>query len=182
MFGLTRWGQPSGVSRLRHDLDDLFDRFFGREDWMPSAMLRSMRALQRDMDELFGSFFGPEWATGTEASGTYWPRIQATVQDGEHVVTAELPGFDPQEIDGHVAGQTLTIRGEHKGEGKAGEARYRRVAQSLTLPEAVDPAKVKATLANGLLEIRMPASPELVGKRIPIEVGGGESQKQLKAA
>ncbi|MFB3817117.1 MAG: Hsp20/alpha crystallin family protein [Candidatus Methylomirabilales bacterium] len=181
MFGLTRWTQPSGVSRLRQDVDDLFDRFFGREDWMPSSFTRSIRAFQRDMDQLFGSFFGPDWSPRAEAHGTYWPRLQATMKGGEHVVTAELPGFRPEEIEVSVTGQTLTIQGEHKGEDKD-ESSYRRVSQSVTLPEAVDPEKVKATLAHGLLEIRVPASPQLAGKKIPIEVGTGEPSRQLKAA
>lgn len=181
MFGLTRWTRPSGVSRLRHDVDDLFDRFFGREEWMPASMARSLRSFQRDMDQLFSGFFGSDWSLRTEEDGNYWPRIQTAVRDGEHVITAELPGFSPEDVEVNVAGETLTIQGEHKVEDKEGK-QYRRFSQSLTLPEAVDPEKVKATLAIGLLEIRMPASPQLVGKKIPIKVGSGEGQRQLKAA
>lgn len=46
----------------------------------------------------------------------------------------------------------------------------------------MEPEKVRAKLANGILEGRLPASPKLVGKRIPIEVGPGPAQKELKAA
>jgi hypothetical protein len=35
MFGLTRWSEPHGISRLRQDMDEMFDRFFEREVWMP---------------------------------------------------------------------------------------------------------------------------------------------------
>ena len=38
------------------------------------------------------------------------------------------------------------------------------------------------TARNGLLEIRMSASPTLAGKNIPIQVGAGEERKLLKAA
>jgi len=172
---------PRGASRLRHEVDELFDRFFAREDWMPGAMTRSLRAFQRDMDQLFGDFFGAGWSLGAEEEGTYWPRIETALKDGEHIVRAGLPGFAPEEVEVNVAGSTLTIKGERKVEEK-GRASHRRFSQTLTLPETVDPEKVKATFKHGLLEIRTPASPKLAGKKIPIEVGSGKTQQQLKAA
>jgi len=60
MFGLTRWTEPRGITRLRQDMDELVDRFFDREDWMPGRMMRSMRSFQRDLDSLFGGYFGEE--------------------------------------------------------------------------------------------------------------------------
>jgi HSP20 family protein len=181
MFGLTRWMAPRGASRLRHEVDDLFDRFFAREDWMPGPMTRSLRAFQRDMDQLFADFFGADWSLRAEGQSTYWPRIESTLKDGEHVIRMELPGFSPEEIEVNVAGSTLTIHGERKGEEK-GQTSHRRFSQSLSLPETADPEKVKAPLNHGLLELRMPACPQLVGKKIPVEVGSGEAKKQLKAA
>ncbi len=185
MFGLTRWTEPRGLSRLRRDMEELFDRFFDREDWMPSRMMRSLRSFQRDLDELFGDFFGADWALPVSAAeaGDFWPRVETSVTDGEHVVRAELPGFAPENVEVNIAGNTLTIRGEREiGSKEKGDLSRRRFSHSLTLPEAVEPEKVKATLRNGLLEIRMPASPKLVGKKIPIEVGAGDEKRQLKAA
>jgi HSP20 family protein len=164
-------------------MDDLFDRFFDREDWLPSRMSRSLRSFQRDLDDLFADFFGPNWPAlpAPEQTGTFWPRVETSVGDGEYIVRAELPGFGPDNIEVNQAGDTLTIRGELKTEGE-GEASHRRFSRSFTLPEGVEPDKVKATLAHGVLELRMPASPKLVGKRVPIEVGPGEPRKELRAA
>jgi len=183
MFGLTRWMESRGISQLRQDMDDLFDRFFDREEWMPGRMIRSLRSFQRDLDDLFGDFFGDDWrvVAAPDQAGYFWPRMETSLTDGEYVLRAELPGFTPENVEVNVTGNTLTIRGERKmGEGK--EESRRRFAYTHNLPEAVDVEKVKATLANGILEIRMPASPKLVGRKIPIEVGAGEGQKQLKAA
>jgi HSP20 family protein len=185
MFGLTRWNEPRGLSRLRQDMEDLFDRFFDREDWVPGRMMRSLRGFQRDMDELFGDFFGSEWAlpAPAEQAGYFWPRVETSLTDGEHIVRAELPGFTPENVEVNLAGNTLTITGERKtGSEEKGNMSQRRFSHTLTLPEAVEPEKVKATLRDGLLEIHMPASPQLVGKKIPIQVGAGEEKKQLKAA
>jgi HSP20 family protein len=162
-------------------MDDLFDRFFEREDWMPGAMSRSLRALQRDMDALFGDFFGSDWIPRAAEEGAFWPRLETSLKDGEHIVRAEVPGFGPEDIEVNVAGNTLTIRGEQKTAEKD-RVSQRRFSQTLTLPEEVDPDKMKATLTHGLLEIRMPASPKLAGKKVPVEVGSGEAPKQLKAA
>jgi len=185
MFGLTRWNQPLGIGRLRQDMDELFDRFFDQEDWIPGRMMRSLRSFQRDLDELFGDFFGSNWAISDspEQAGYFRPRVETSLTDGEHVVRAELPGFAPENVEVNVAGNTLTIRGERKtGSQEKGDLSHRRFSHALTLPEAVDAEKVKATLRDGLLEVRMPASPKLVGKKIPIQVGAGEEKKQLKAA
>lgn len=183
MFGLTRWTEPRGIGRLRQDMEGLFDRLFDREEWMPGRMMRSLRSFQQDMDELFGGFFGEDWRAlaAPEGAGYFWPRVESLLTDGEYILRAELPGFTPENVDVNVTGNTLTIRGERKiGEGK--EESHRRFSYTHTLPEAVDPEKVRATLTNGILEVRMPASPKVVGKKIPVQVGAGEAQKQLKAA
>jgi len=185
MFGLTRWGEPRGITQLHRDMEDLFERFFDREDWMPGRMMRSLRGFQRDLDDLFGDFFGSDWAlpASLEQTGTYWPRLETSLSDGEHVVRAELPGFTPENVEVNVTGNTLTIRGERKsGSEEKSDVSHRSFSHTVALPEIVDPEKVKATLANGLLEIRMPASPKLVGKKISVQVGAGEEKKQLKVA
>ena len=63
MFGLTRWTEPRGISRLRQDVDELFDRFFDQEDWMPGRVTRSLRTFHRDLDDLFAGFFRNGWPT-----------------------------------------------------------------------------------------------------------------------
>ena len=94
----------------------------------------------------------------------------------------DVPGFKPEEVEVNVAGNTLNIRGEQNAEGEKKEESRRSFSYTYTLPEAVEPDKVKASLSHGVLEVRMPASPKLVGNKIPIQVSSGEAQKQLKAA
>jgi HSP20 family protein len=184
MFGLTRWSEPRGISSLRHDMDELFDRFFDQEDWIPGRVTRSLRTFHRDLDDLFSGFFGNDWPTMgmPEGTRTSWPRAEVSLKDGEHVLQIEVPGFKPEEVEVNVAGNILNIRGEQKAEGEKKEESRRSFVYSYTLPEAVEPDKVKANLSHGILEVRMPASPKLVGKKIPIQVTSGEGQKQLKAA
>ena len=184
MFGLTRWTEPRGINRLRQDMDDLFDRFFNQEDWMPGRVTRSLRTFHRDLDDLFAGFFGGDWpAIGvSEGAHTFWPRAEMSLKDNEHILQLEVPGFKPEEVEVNLAGNTLSIRGEQKAEAEKKEQSRRTFSYTLTLPEAMEPDKVKANLSHGILEVRMPASPKLVGKKIPIQVSSGEAPKQLKAA
>ena len=178
MAGLKRW-EPQGVSRLRREMDELFERFFDREDWMPTRMFRSMRSFQDEMDDLFGSFFGSDW--GSLGAGSSTHRIESSVKDGNLVLRAEVPGFSLDEVKVNLAGDTLHVEGQHKtGEGERQE--QHRFSYRYTLPESVDAEKVKASLNHGVLEIHVPASPKVIGKQIPINIGSGADQKQLKAA
>ncbi len=176
-MALMRW-ESQGVSQLRQEMDELFDRFFEREDWMPNRMFRSMRSFQDEMDDLFGSFFGSAWNT---MGGKGQPRVESSVKDGNLILKAEVPGYSPDQIKVNLLGDTLQIEGEHKsGEGERQEQRH--FSYRYSLPEPVEPDKVKASLNHGMLEITIPAAPKLNGKQIPIQVGSGEGQKKLKAA
>ena len=94
----------------------------------------------------------------------------------------EVPGFKPEEVEVSVAGNSLSIRGEQKAEGDNKEQSRRTFSYTYALPAAMESDKVKANLSHGILEIRIPASPKLVGKKIPLQVTSVEAQKQLKAA
>jgi HSP20 family molecular chaperone IbpA len=46
-----------------------------------------------------------------------------------------------------------------------------RFERSLTLPKGVDSDQLKASYQHGVLELTMAASPQLAGRKIPIEIG-----------
>jgi len=119
---------------------------------------------------------GADWSRARGGAGRLLAPHRNLLKDGEHIVRAGAARLRPREVVVNVAGNTLAIRGERKVEEK-NAVNCRRFSQTLTLPETADPEKVKATLAHGLLEIRIPASPQLVGKKIPVEAGSGETHK-----
>lgn len=207
MLGLNRSPDLRHLRRLRQEMDGLFDRFFKQqegEEWMPGPVTRTLWSLQRDLHELFEGFFGSDcsWMAGPAEGGSFCPRVESVAAGGEFIVRAELPGFAPENVAVGVSGDTLTIRGERKprpvsqhghlgsngsanggtnGDGApCGNGDHPRFSHTLTLPEPVDPAQIKATLAHGLLEIRLPSSPKPAGNPIPIEVGEGESPKDYR--
>jgi HSP20 family protein len=135
------------------------------------------------MDEMFDrlrrDFFGPGWGERprAEAAMMWEPPIECHLEAGNLIVKADLPGIDPKDVNISLLGTQLTIEGERKME-KAEEREgymyrelpYGKFARVLTLPEGIDADKIKTTYKNGVLEISMPMPPQMVSKKIPIEV------------
>jgi HSP20 family protein len=133
--------------------------------------------LRDEFDALFDHFL-TRWAEpfgGEMIPGRVWG---LDVEDGDQKVVfrAEVPGFEPGEVDVQVSGNLLTVKAEKKekkkgkgGNGHFEEQRYRRFHQSVTLPPGTDPDRIEARYKNGLLEVHVPRSEQAKGKRIPVK-------------
>jgi HSP20 family protein len=82
-----------------------------------------------------------------------------------YVLTAQLPGVGPENVDLSITGETLTLRGERKRpEGVAEESfrrqerQFGRWTRTITLPDRVETNDVAATFANGILTVTLPKS------------------------
>ncbi|MCI0457169.1 MAG: Hsp20/alpha crystallin family protein [Gemmataceae bacterium] len=129
---------------LRHEFASLFDRAF--PDW---PVL----------------FEGP-WEMVTEPWG-----LEMEEGEKEVVVRAEMPGFEPNEIEVTLRGNLLTIRAEHRepGEGEAAERRHARLERTVTLPTGIVPESIEARCRNGVLEVHVPRAPEVLPRRIEVK-------------
>ena len=94
--------------------------------------------------------------------------------DEEHVyVSAEIPGVAMEDLELTLTDKSLVIKGERKGEqGKFYRQErpvgaFQRVV-SLGIP--VDREGIKATLAEGILEVTLPKAEEVKPKQISIGV------------
>jgi HSP20 family protein len=79
-------------------------------------------SLQREMNRLFDGYTG---------SGTNFPLLNVWANENETVVTAEVPGVDPKDIEINVLKNLLTIQGERKADDPGEDAvchRNERVA------------------------------------------------------
>jgi len=117
--------------------------------------LQEMQRLQREMNRVFS---GLDQAVSRET-----PPVNAWVGEGDVIVTAELPGVDPANVELSVVGDTLTISGSREPEAlKEGENYHRqersygRFTRSLQLPFHVETAKVEARYDRGILQITLP--------------------------
>ncbi len=128
--------------------------------------------IQREMDRSFGSadptYHGPR--------GVFPPVNLHETEEG-FVLTAELPGVSPDDIDVSIEGATVTLSGERKAEYAAGEgvSVHRRERQTgnfrraFELPAEIDLDRARATHKHGVLKLELPKSPELQPRQIAIE-------------
>jgi HSP20 family protein len=95
---------------------------------------------------------------------------------GEHyILTAQLPGVGPDEVDLSITGETLTIRGDRKRTEGVAEESYRRQerqfgrwTRTVTLPDRVDSTKVSASFGNGVLTVTLPKAEESKPRQISV--------------
>jgi HSP20 family protein len=131
--------------------------------------------LRQEFAPLFERFFAP-WPVPFEAPWAEMEPWRLEMEEKEHefVVRAEVPGFEPKEIEVKLTGDVLTIKAEHteevKGEAeKPVERRYGKWERVVTLPAGVEPEKVEARYHNGVLEVHVPKAPGLEPRRIEVK-------------
>ncbi len=132
------------------------------------AMLDEFR---RRMDTLFHDYDRGTFATGR----TTWPRVNLYDADSRIVLEAELPGVSRDDLDITVTKDVLSISGKRTTDVPEGYSVHRRergaiqFARSFTLPGKVDPEKVGAELADGVLTITLEKAPEAQPKKIALK-------------
>jgi HSP20 family protein len=90
-------------------------------------------------------------------------------------VTADLPGFEKEDIEVTLADRTLRIEAEHdaevstEGEYVRRERRHESASRSVRLPEAVAEEGIEATHSNGVLTVTLPKRDAEGGTRIDID-------------
>jgi HSP20 family protein len=89
-------------------------------------------------------------------------------EDGEFVLTVDLPGFEREEIDLAWDDGVLNVAAEHVDESRNRRKTYHR---RFRFPRAVDEDAITARYRNGVLEVTLPAveGTTASGKPIPIE-------------
>lgn len=95
------------------------------------------------------------------------------------LVSAELPGFDRDDLTVELIDDRLRIEGERSSEEDVEDltGRYTRrertrgaVTRSITLPEKVDESAVAATLDKGVLKVTLPKAADVEeGQEIEID-------------
>ena len=109
--------------------------------------------------------------------GRWTPRVDVFDQDNNLVVRTELPGVAADDIDVTVENGTLTIKGGRSFENEETKGGYHRkeifegsFERTILLPDGIDPEQVTATSKDGILEISIPKRPEVLPRKVTIEV------------
>ena len=111
-----------------------------------------------------------------EEREVWTPAFDVAENDKEYIVTAELPGIDPKDIEITISNGVLTIKGEKKREEESRgenyyymERQYGSFQRSFRLPEEVKEEEIDATYRNGVLRLVIPKVHEGKVKRIEIK-------------
>lgn len=146
MKGITHW-QPRPLQTLRHEMNDLFQRFFG------------------------------ETLDGGEMAVEAWaPRVDMEETDKEIVVKADLPGVDPKDVEISIVDGMLVLKGEKKEERETKKKNYHRTERfigqfyrQIPLPPGADPEKITASSTKGVVTITVPKTPAAQPKKIAVQ-------------
>ena len=129
------------------------------------------RDFQREVGRLFESLEPAQhWRV---ARGV--PAINLYDAGEKYILTAQLPGMAPEEVDLSITGETLTIRGDRKRPDGVPEESYRRQerqfgrwTRTVTLPDRVDSSNVAASFGHGVLTVSLPKAEEARPRQISV--------------
>ena len=142
--------------------------------WDP---LRELTGLKDRLNRLFESAMRRGGAPGAGDLSGWSPAIDLREEAGSFVLTAEIPGVSRQDVALRVEGRAVTVEGERRTGGPARgadilrmERSYGRFSRNFTLPSGVDPAGTKATLRQGVLEVRLPKAAKARAAAVKVRV------------
>jgi HSP20 family protein len=150
--GVATWNPWSELAELRRRTDDLFGQSFG---YTPLARLVPTELQEAE------------------------PEVDIHETDAALQVLASLPGYTIEQIDVQATDQSFTIQGERKAlfdEDKsqthrsAGVSGSNRFFFSYTLPVDIDPKRIKATFANGVLQLELPKTEQARAKSVKVNI------------
>ena len=151
---------------------------FGFLDENPFSLLRRMqREINRAVTQSGGN---------SDTTLSAWtPPVEVSYNNGNLVVSAELPGLSEKDVKIEVNNDVLSIEGERRVEEEKTEGgvhlterRYGRFYRAIALPDGADVQNAKADFQNGVLRITVPVQEMQQNQRqIPIQTSGS-SQSQ----
>jgi len=133
--------------------------------YRPAAMLN-------DFDRVLNSWFSdaPFWDSRN-------PQVDIYREEGQYVLTAELPGLSEEDLDIRVEGNLLTLEAKNQKEAEREGVKYLLkernssvYKRSFVLPKDVDSEKISAALKNGILVLNLPIAEKAKPRSISINV------------
>ena len=156
----------------------------------PFALLRQMTSeFDRVFERPFGTAF--RWPMfqrlGFAETANWAPQIDVFERDNRLVTKVDLPGMKKEDVKVEVTDGHLAISGERKAETEEKkdnvyrcERSYGSFYRAVPLPDGVRLEDVKATFADGVLEVSVPLPAKAQAKLRTVEIE--EAAKPAKGA
>ena len=134
----------------------------------------------RDLNRLFAS---------GGVSG-FMPPADVIVGPEDVTVHMDVPGVRSENLEIELENDVLTVRGERRYPyGEQDDRTWRRLERSfgsferdLRVPRGLDPDAIEASLADGVLTLRIPKPEPLKPRRVEIRSGQANGQPELQGA
>jgi HSP20 family protein len=148
--------------------------------WDPFQDLRSAQDEMTQMNPTLAHALGlhAQQGSGRAASTAWAPALDISERKDAYLVTVELPGLKPEDLDITMEDGLLTIKGERQFTAESSEQQFHRVERrygafrrSITLPAHVMAEQIQASFEDGVLEILVPKAEEATPKRIQVRPG-----------
>ena len=130
------------------------------------SLWREMDRLQREMNRL---------VDGLPGTGGGFPAVNVWANQEHALITAEVPGIDPDQLEISVVGDSVTLSGERAPVAEDEGTRYHRrerwqggFSRTMQMPFRIDAEKVEASYNAGVLEIALPRAEEDKPRRISV--------------
>jgi HSP20 family protein len=147
---------PGWISQMERDFDRMLEEFWRRP---------------------LGGLWWPRHLRHAEGVSISQPVVDVFDEKDDIVVKAELPGLSKDQIEVNLTGTTLTISGEKNKEEEIKEKDYYycersqgSFSRSVVLPSEVKTDQVKASMKDGVLEIRLPKTEEAKKKTVSVTI------------
>ena len=93
--------------------------------------------------------------------------VELYEEDGEFVLSIEMPGFERDEIDLSWDDGRLFVSAEHEDEARSRKRTYHR---TFRMPKRIEPDQIEATYRHGVLEVTLPIEQQATQRGQPIEI------------
>jgi HSP20 family protein len=150
--------------------------------WDPFQDLRSAQDEMAQMNPTLAHALGLHTQQGNARTTAWAPALDISERKDAYLVTVELPGLTPEDLDITMEDGLLTIQGERQFTSESSEQQYHRVERrygafrrAITLPAHVTAEGIQASFEDGVLQILVPKAEEATPKRIQVRPGRTEA-------
>lgn len=141
-----------------------------------------IRKFKDEFDNMVDRFFKDPFFSDSPLSpfskDSYTPACNIEEENGKYIISAEMPGVDPDHIDIEIDDYSISIKGKREEKVTTEdkdkkmhvvEHSYGSFHRAFTLPENVDIDNISADYQNGMLTIDLPKLDEGQKRKISIK-------------
>ncbi|MDH5516665.1 MAG: Hsp20/alpha crystallin family protein [Gammaproteobacteria bacterium] len=112
---------------------------------------------------------------GNVVTSDWAPAVDIKEEDTRYLITADIPGVKPDEIEVHMEDGILSIKGERESQKREERESYKRIERNygvfyrrFNMPDNADPEKIAAKSEHGVLEISIPKKEAAQARKISV--------------